>query len=174
MNALTNIEPVTADVTIEQELLGALIVSDQALPAIERDLSASDFSDARHSQIFEMIISVKHDRGSITPALIIAALGGDKNAIVSGEVTLGQYVARLAASACIPAHLKAYAKQIREFSDRRKILAAAETMMLCIQANQPAADIAGGAIGALDEIATAASAGATPQVSIREADDEAL
>jgi replicative DNA helicase len=42
------------------------------------------------------------------------------------------------------------------------------------QSNQPAADIAGGAIETLDEIASASSAGATPQVSIREADDEAL
>ena len=47
-------------------------------------------------------------------------------------------------------------------------------MSLGVQGNQPAADIAGGAIELLDEIAMAASAGSTPQVSIREAGEKAL
>jgi len=89
-------------------------------------------------------------------------------------VTLGQYVARLAAAGCIPGNLIAYAKQIREFSNRRKIMAMAETMSLGVQGNQPAADIAGGAIELLDEIAMAASAGSTPQVSLGEAADKSL
>ncbi len=101
-------------------------------------------------------------------------MGGDANATVLEGVTLGQYVARLAAAACIPGNARAYAKQIREFADRRKILATAETMSIGIQSNQPAADIAGAGIELLDEIATRASAGATPQVSLREANDKSL
>jgi replicative DNA helicase len=106
--------------------------------------------------------------------LVIASMGGDASMVVAEGTTLGQYIARLAAFASIPRNASAYAKQIREFSSRRKILAMAETMSLGVQGNQPAADIAGGAIELLDEIATAASAGSTPQVTLREANDKSL
>jgi replicative DNA helicase len=127
-----------------------------------------------NGQLLEAFARVHDAHGVITPSLVIASMGGNASMIVGDGMTLGKYIAHAAAIATIPRNLPAYAKQIREFADRRKILAAAETMMVCIQANQPAADIAGGAIEALDEIATASSAGATPQVSIRDADDEAL
>ena len=101
-------------------------------------------------------------------------MGGDATSIVAEGITLGQYIARLAAAGAIPKVLPAYAKQIREFSNRRKIIATAETMMISIQANHLAAGIAGTGIELLDEIAAQASAGATPQVSIREANDKSL
>jgi replicative DNA helicase len=50
----------------------------------------------------------------------------------------------------------------------------AETMSIGVKANQSAADIAGAGIELLDEIASQASAGSTPQVSIREANDKSL
>src|SRR5262249_54958053 len=103
-----------------------------------------------------------------------ASMGGDASVTVVEGVTLGKYVARIAAAASIPRNAAAYAKQIREFANRRKILAMAETMSLGVQGNQPAADIAGGAIELLDEIAMVASDGSTPQVSIREAGEKAI
>ena len=127
-----------------------------------------------HSQLFEAFAAVHASHGAITPILIIAAMGGDAGTIVLGDMTLGQYIARLAAEASLPRNAAAYAKQIREFSNRRKILATADTMSLGVEANQSAADIAGAGIGLLDEIASQASAGSTPQVSIREANDKSL
>jgi hypothetical protein len=41
--------------------------------------------------------------------------------IVGDGMTLGKYIAGAAAIATIPRNLPAYAKQIREFADRRKI-----------------------------------------------------
>jgi replicative DNA helicase len=154
--------------------LGAGLITNSALEKIEREVSADDFSDRTHEAIFEAIVRVYHARGIVSPALVIASMGGDKNAILAEGVTLGVYIARLAAAACVPGNAKAYAKQIREFANRRKILAMAETMSLGIQANQPAADIAGAGIELLDEIAAQASAGSTPQVSLREANDKSL
>jgi replicative DNA helicase len=175
MNALAKIDDAAiGNVDIEQELLGALIMSDRAIDLIERDLSAGDFSDSLLSQIYETIVRVYHERGTVSPALVIAGMGGDRNTIIADGITLGQYVAKLAAAACIASHLRAYAKQIREFSDRRKLLALAETVTQGVQANQPAADIAGLGIELLDEIAAQASAGSTPQASIREANEKSL
>jgi replicative DNA helicase len=137
-------------------------------------VSASDFCEPLHSQLFETFASVRDAHGVITPALVIASMGGDASLIIADGVTLGQYVARLAASAAIPNVVSAYAKQIREFSNRRKILAMAETMALGVQANRPAVDIAGAGIELLDDIAMQASAESTPQVSLREANNKSL
>jgi replicative DNA helicase len=175
MNAPANIDYAALhNIALEQGALGAVLMNNSALEIIEREVSAGDFFEPLHSEIFEAFASARDAHGIIKPALVIASIGGDASQIIGDGMTRGQYIARLAAEACIAIHAKAYAKQIREFSNRRKILAMAETMSLGIQGNQPAADIAGGAIELLDEIAMAASAGSTPQVSIREANDKSL
>jgi replicative DNA helicase len=175
MNASANINHAAlCNINLESMVLGAALVTHSAFEVIERAVSAGDFSEALHSQLFETFADVHAAHGLITPALVIASMGGDASMIVAEGITLGQYIARLAAEAPNPRNATAYAKQIREFSNRRKILATAETMSIGIKANQPAADIAGGAIELLDEITMQASAGSTPQVSIREANDKSL
>jgi replicative DNA helicase len=175
MNAPLNIDrAAVSSIELEQEILGAVLVTNSALEIIEREVSAEDFSEPLHGQLFETFANVRDMHGVITPSLVIASMGGDASAIILEGVTLGQYVARIAAAACFPGNAKAYAKQIREFSDRRKILATTETLSIGIQGNQPAADIAGAGIELLDGIATRASAGSTPQVSLREANDKSL
>jgi replicative DNA helicase len=175
MNAPANIDhAAVGNIELEQEVLGAVLHSNTVLEIIEREVSAEDFSEPLHSQIFETFISIRDLHGVVTPSLVIAAMGGDASEIILEGVTLGQYIARLAAALCLPGNARAYAKQLREFSNRRKILATVETMSLGIQGNQPAADIAGAGIELLDEIAMRASAGSTPQVSLREANDKSL
>jgi replicative DNA helicase len=175
MNALVKIDDAAlGSIELEQEVLGAALLKNSAFEVIERAVSADDFSEPLHSQLFETFANIHASHGIITPSLVIASMGGDASTVVAEGTTLGQYIGRLAAAASIPRNAPAYAKQIREFSSRRKILAMAETMSLGVQGNQPAADIAGGAIELLDEIATAASAGSTPQVSLREAADKSL
>jgi replicative DNA helicase len=175
MNAPANIDRAAlCNIELEQEVLGAVLVANSVFDVIERAVSADDFSEPLHSQLFEVFANIHASHGIITPALIIASIGGDASFMVVPDTTLGQYIGRLAAAASIPRNAPAYAKQIREFSNRRKILAMAETMSLGVQGNQLAADISGGAIELLDEIATAASAGSTPQVSIRKANDKSL
>ncbi len=175
MNAPANIDHAAlCSIELEQEVLGAVLVANSAFDVIERAVSADDFSEPLHSQLFETFASIYASHGIITTSLVIASMGGDASLMVVPDTTLGQYIGRLAAAASIPRNAPAYAKQIREFSNRRKILAMAETMSIGIQANQPAADIAGAGIELLDEIAMTASAGSTPQVSLREAADKSL
>jgi replicative DNA helicase len=162
------------NIAVEQEALGAVLVHNQALEIIEREISAVDFFEPVHSEIFEAFQHIRDAHGIIKPALVIASIGGDASQVIVQGMTRGQYIVKLATPGCIPGNVIAYAKQIREFSNRRKILAMAETMSIGIQANQPAADIAGAGIELLDEIAMQTLAGSTPQVPIRDADDQAL
>jgi replicative DNA helicase len=175
MNAPANINSATLhSIELEQEILGAVLLKNSVFDVIENKLTASDFFEPLHSQIFDAIANLRASHGSVTPALIIASMGGDASMIVREGMTLGQYIARLAAEAALPHNAPAYAKQLREFADRRKMLAAAEAISLGIQGNQPAADVAGLAIETLDEIAAATTAGSTPQVSLREANRQSL
>lgn len=175
MNALAKIDDAAlCSIELEQEVLGAALVTNSAFEVIERAVSADDFSEPLHSQLFETFAKARDVHGIITPALVIASMGGDASVIVAEGTTLGQYVARIAAAASIPRNAAAYAKQIREFANRRKIVAISETMSLGVQSNQSAADIAGTGIALLDDIAMQATAAATPQVSLREANDQSL
>ena len=124
MNALAKIDNAALrSIELEQEVLGAVLVTNSALEVIERAVSAEDFSEPLHWQLFETFAKARDAHGIITPALVIASMGGDASVIVAEGMTLGQYVARIAAAASIPRNAAAYAKQIREFSDRRKIVA---------------------------------------------------
>jgi replicative DNA helicase len=175
MNAPANIDSATLhSIELEQEILGAVLVNNNVFDVIESKLTAFDFFEPLHSEIFDAIAKVRASHGVVTPTLIIASIGGDANQVIVEGMTRRQYIARLAAEASLPRNALAYAKQIREFADRRKMLATVETISLGIQSNQPAADIAGLAIETLDEIAMAASAGSTPQVSLREAASKSL
>jgi replicative DNA helicase len=175
MNALATIDSATLhNIDLEQEILGSVIINNHAFEVIDSKLTAADFFEPLHCRIFEAIRHVHATHGVITPALIIASIGGDASQTIVEGVNLRQYIARLAAAASVPRNAPAYAKQIREFADRRKMLVTAETISVCIQNNQPAADIAGLAIEALDEIAAAASAGSTPQISLSDANDKSL
>jgi replicative DNA helicase len=175
MNAPANIDSATLhNIDLEQEILGSVIINSSAFDVIDSKLTATDFFEPLHRRIFDAIRDVHTSHGVVTPALIIASIGGDASQTIVEGVNLRQYIARLAAAASVPRNAPAYAKQIREFADRRKMLATAETISVCIQNNQPAADIAGLAIEALDEIAAAASAGSTPQVSLGDANIKSL
>ena len=137
MNAHANInDAALCNIQLEQEVLGAALIR-PSLEVIERAVSASDFSEPLHSQLFETFAAVHASHGVITPALIIASMGGDASTIVIEGTTLGQYIARLAAAASLPRNAAAYAKQIREFSNRRKILAMVETMSIGITSPPP-------------------------------------
>jgi replicative DNA helicase len=171
MNAPANITALCS-LDLEQELLGCALIN-QSFDAIERLVSAGDFYEPLHSQLFETIASVHSAHGAVSYQLVAASMGSYAGTLLAEGMTNGQYLAKLAAEACLPRDVAAHARLVREFSNRRKILAAAEALTMDVYANRPAGEAASAAIEGLDEIAVQAS-GAAPQVSIREADDEAL
>ena len=143
MNAPANIENAAlSSFVLEQEVLGAVLINNQTLEAIERVIDASDFSEPLHADLFETFVSIREAHGIITPALVIAAIGPRARvpAIDCTPVTMGQYVANLAAAAATSLQAVVYAKQLREFANRRKILAMAET----ITAGDPRQSAGGG------------------------------
>jgi replicative DNA helicase len=159
---------------LEQGLLGAILNSNAIFDVIEPMVSADDFAEPLHAQLLETIAVTRESGGLVTLPLVIAAMGGHGAGLVAEGMTARQYAARLAAEAVTIREAAAYAKQIREFANRRKILAAAEMMMAGVHSNQASADTAGAGIELLDDIAVRAAAGSTPQMTLREANEQSL
>jgi replicative DNA helicase len=87
VNAPANInQAALCNIELEQEVLGAALVS--SFEVIERAVSANDFSEPLHSQLFETFASVHASHGIVTPALVIASMGGDASTIVVEDTTL--------------------------------------------------------------------------------------
>jgi replicative DNA helicase len=159
---------------LEQGLLGAILNSNAVFDIIEPMVSAEDFAEPLHAQLLQTIADTRESGGLVTLPLVIAAMGGYGAGLVAKGMTARQYAARLAAEAVTIREAAAYAKQIREFANRRKILAAAEMMLAGVHGNQPSADTAGAGIDVLDDIAVKAAAGSTPQITLREANEQSL
>jgi replicative DNA helicase len=175
MNAPVTFEPAAlSSPELEQGLLGAILNSNAVFDVIEPMVSAEDFAEPLHAQLLETIAATRETGDLVTLPLVIAAMGGHGASLVADGMTARQYAARLAAEAVTIREAAAYAKQIREFANRRKILAAAEMMVAGVHGNQASADTAGAGIDLLDDIAVKAAAGSTPQMTLREANEQSL
>ena len=175
MNAPVTFEPAAlSSPELEQGLLGAILNSNAVFDIIEPMVSADDFAEPLHAQLLKTIADTRESGDLVTLPLVIAAMGGYGAGLVADGMTARQYAARLAAEAVTIREAAAYAKQIREFANRRKILAAAEMMLAAVHGNQPSADTAGAGIDVLDDIAVKAAAGSTPQITLREANEQSL
>jgi replicative DNA helicase len=158
------------NIEIEQELLGAiLILGGTVLDAIDSIIVPADFYESIHQTLFAHF-SEAHAKGkAIHISLAIGALGSDASIPLVNGVTIGQYIARLAASATVMSRAADYAKVIVEFAQRRKIVGVLDLMQEGIAANHEPAEIAGVGIDALDEIASAQCSTATSRMDIGEA-----
>ena len=95
MNAPANINHAAlGSIELEQEVLGAALIN-SAFEVIERAVSAGDFSEHLHSQLFETFAAVHASQGIITPAIVIASMGGDASRIVVARWPLPRVTASL-------------------------------------------------------------------------------
>jgi replicative DNA helicase len=175
MKPVGNFEPAgLSNLVLEQGLLGAILNSSGVFDVIEPFVLAEDFAEPVHAQLFATIAEIRERGGLVTLPLVIAAMGGYGAGLIADGTTASQYVARLAAEAVTIREATAYAKQIREFANRRKLVTLAEMLVAGVQANQVSADIAGAGLGLLDDIVTRATAGSTPQITLWEANEQSL
>jgi hypothetical protein len=107
---------------IEQALLGAILCDSGVLDRIEGQLVVDDFSEARHRRLFEIFVDAHQAGHRIDYRLAIATLGPDAATQITPELTIAQYVARLAAEAVDIRSAKSYARSIRDLADKRRLV----------------------------------------------------
>lgn len=109
------------DVTAEKSLLGALLISDGALPEVLSVLRPSDFYDERHQIIFEAMSSLYDQHRPVDLLTLTSELKSLKKL---KEIGGAPYLTELSTFVPAASHAKAYADIIEKASIRRKLIQA--------------------------------------------------
>jgi replicative DNA helicase len=115
------------DVEVEQALLGAILVDNQALERVAALLKAEHFYDPLHARIFETM-SVAVERGSfvLTPLTLHAAMKADPGLIEVGGIT---YLAGLAQAAPSMPNVRDFARILHDLAVRRSLIRIGEDIV---------------------------------------------
>lgn len=155
----------------EQGLLGAVLINNEALRMVEGIVQADDFAEPLHQHLWRVMVDADRANRRIDPKLLIAALGTDAK-IPVGNMTIGQYVARLAAEATTIINAPDYAQTIRDVSDQNHLASIGASLRRETIADPTQLAIA--AVDELDLILSARSTSRTPSVSMAQAAASAI
>jgi replicative DNA helicase len=115
------------DVEVEQALLGAILVDNQALERVQALIRPEHFYDPLHARIFETM-SQAMERGSfaLTPLTLHAAMKADPGLIEVGGTA---YLAGLAQAAPALPNVRDYARILHDLAVRRKLIRIGEDIV---------------------------------------------
>src|SRR4051812_14609312 len=107
------------DIEVEQALLGAILVDNQALERVGALLKSDHFYDPLHGRIFETMTAA-FERGAfvLTPLTLHAAMKADPGLIELGGT---QYLAGLASAAPAMPNVRDYARILHDLAVRRSL-----------------------------------------------------
>lgn len=173
---ILNLHQAPSAIEAEQGLLGACILDAQAFDVASSLLDDDDFSEDAHRLIWE---ALKSNRGNGRVAnfkLVTAALGSAGHQVLFDNMTVNQYVARLASEAATISEAPHFARAIKDVADVRRLIAVAgDIQVMCRDGLiADAESIASEAIVALDRIMQSHAKSSTPRVSIGVAAERAL
>jgi replicative DNA helicase len=115
------------DIEIEQALLGAVLVDNQALERVSTSLKPDHFYDPLHQRIFELMSALSEKGGMvITPLTLHAALKADPGL---QEVGGHAYLAGLAQAAPAMPNVRDYARILQELGVRRGLIRIGEDVV---------------------------------------------
>jgi replicative DNA helicase len=115
------------DVEVEQALLGAILVDNQALERVQALIRPEHFYDPLHARIFETM-SLAMERGSfaLTPLTLHAAMKADPGLIEVGGTA---YLAGLAQAAPALPNVRDYARILHDLAVRRSLIRIGEDIV---------------------------------------------
>src|SRR5581483_7481655 len=114
------------NIEAEQSLLGAILVNNDAFYRVSDFLESKHFFEPIHQTIFETSASLIRMGKVATPVTLKTFLPADTDL---GGVTVGQYLARLAAEATTIINAQDYGRTIYELSLRRDLIRIGEDMV---------------------------------------------
>lgn len=158
---------IDATLEAEQALIGAVLINNDALRVVDGLVRPDDFFEDLHRHLWQTMLDAEHANRRIDPKLLISALGDDAKAVVAPGVTVGKYIARLAAEATTIINAPDYARTIRDIADGRRLGEIGNRMQF-IRGMEPS-EVAVGAIDAIDEILSARAEHRKPTVTMESA-----
>ncbi|WP_315744612.1 MULTISPECIES: replicative DNA helicase [unclassified Bradyrhizobium] len=159
----------------EQQLLGAVLLSTDALDAVENIVTADDFYEPVHRFLFAQFIKGKTEGRRITLGLAQAMLTDEVKSTDIGGLTVSQYLARMAAEATTTVNAPDFARVILECADRRRLLDVSASLAAAAKSSDSApATLATDCIEQLDAVAARYSAGHVAPVSAAVASERSV
>ncbi|MGZ5849579.1 MAG: replicative DNA helicase [Methyloceanibacter sp.] len=135
-NALIRARPAPADLPAfrapphnleaEQALLGAILVNNEAIDRVSSFLKAAHFYDALHARIYETASKLILGGKRATPITLKTYFEGGEAA---GELTVPQYLGRLAANATTIINAEDYGRTVYDLAIRRQLIEIGETLV---------------------------------------------
>ncbi|WP_127523861.1 replicative DNA helicase [Mesorhizobium sp. Z1-4] len=114
------------NVEAEQALLGAILVNNDAFYRVSDFLKASHFHEPIHRKIFEVAGELIRMGKIANPVTLKTFLPADEKI---GEMTVSQYLARLAANAVTVINAADYGRAIYDLATRRALITVGEDMV---------------------------------------------
>lgn len=115
------------DIEVEQALLGAILVDNQAIERVGAILKAEDFYDPLHQRIYEvMLTSVERGGMVLTPLTLHAAMKADPGLL---EVGGHAYLAGLVQAAPALPNVRDFARILHDLSVRRTLIRIGEDIV---------------------------------------------
>ncbi len=110
----------------EQALLGAILVNNEAIDRVSTFLKPAHFYDALHGRLYEAAAKLILGGKRATPITLKTFF---QAAEPVGELTVPQYLGRLAANATTIINAEDYGRTIYDLAIRRQLIAIGETMV---------------------------------------------
>ncbi len=114
------------NVEAEQALLGAILVNNEAFYRVSDFLEPGHFHEPVHREIYEVAAQLIRINKLATPVTIKTFLPAD---MAIGDITLAQYLARLAAEATTIINAEDYGRAIYDLALRRALIGIGEDMV---------------------------------------------
>ena len=142
----------------EQSVLGAILVNNDAYGVVQSILQPEHFFEPIHREIYEIIGKLVAIGKLATPVTIkpFVASGLD----LGDGVTVGQYIARLAAGATTVVNAPDYARTVRDMADGRMIVEIGKTLSETVTPD--VAELAAYGVDMLDAVVADRSMNAAP------------
>lgn len=115
-----------ANIEAEQALLGALLVNNACFEAFRHFLKSDDFFEPLHGKVYTLASGMIVAGKVASPVTVLPFL---PQAVRIGDMTAGQYMARLASEAVTVVNAVDYAKAVYDLARRREIYSAGESLI---------------------------------------------
>lgn len=152
------------NIEAEQALIGAILLNNDAFGFADKHVDSTHFYESVHQTIYGCISQLVQ-AGKLVDPLILKSFLPDE--LIAPNVTVSQYMARLAANATTIVNVPDYARTVRELSDRRRLAEIGRALMP-VDASHPVG-LATEAISALDLVVSASTDTGAPSLNMKQA-----
>ncbi|HET6388120.1 replicative DNA helicase [Hyphomicrobium sp.] len=115
------------NIEAEQALLGAILVNNEALDRVSSFLTPAHFYDPLHGRIYETLATLIHAGKTATPVTVKTFFENAEP--IDANMTVPQYLGRLAANATTIINAAEYGRTIYDLSTRRSLIIIGEDLV---------------------------------------------